>query len=186
MVSACFTGVRACAASWRPNPKRPETISDKRPSDLGWQDAFCQARLAGSDRLPPGLKVLMVAGRSLREEYGSLYDGKATNLRFEFRGQIDARLEEVDLIATPTTPTKAFRLLGGPVGLREVVESRATSMALNTYPTNVSGHPSFCVPCGRGKNGLPIGLQLTGRRFDESTLFRAEERVERGREGAGG
>ena len=157
--------------------------------NLGWQDAFAKARRAGSDRLPPVLKVLMVAGRYLREEYGSLYYGKATNLRFEFRRQVDALLEEVDVIATPTTPTKAFRLLGNPVGLREVVESRATSMALNTYPTNVSGHPSLSVPCGRGEHGLPIGLQLTGRRFDERTLFRAAERVERmerGQAAAGG
>ena len=43
----------------------------------------------------------------------------------------------------------------------------------NTCPTNLTGHPALSVPCGFGENGLPIGLQLMGRRWVESTLFRA-------------
>ena len=46
-------------------------------------------------------------------------------------------------------------------------------MNRNTCPTNLTGHPALSVPCGFGENGLPIGLQLMGRRWEESTLFRA-------------
>ena len=145
---------------------------------IAWQDAFAKARRTGSDRLPPVLKVLMVVGKYLRRDYGSVYFSKATNLRFAFRQQLDALFEDVDLIATPTTPTKAFPLVDHPVSLREVVESRATSMAMNTYPTNTTGHPSLSLPCGIGEHNLPIGLQLVGRPFDEFTCFRAGSRLE--------
>lgn len=140
--------------------------------NVSWQDAFAKARRSQADLLPPVLKVLMIVGKYMRREYGSVYFSKATNLRFAFRRQLDALLEDVDVLATPTTPTKAFRLVDHPVGLREVVEARATSMALNTYPTNLSGHPSLTLPCGRGEHGLPIGLQLVGRHFDEGRIFR--------------
>ncbi len=142
--------------------------------NLAWQDAFAKARIAGSDRLPPVLKVLMIVGNYLRRDYGSVYYGKATNLRHTLRRQLDALLgSEFDMLATPTTPTKAFRLVKHRVSLREVVEARATSMAMNTYPTNVSGHPSLSLRCGVGENNLPIGLQLVGPRFGERALFRA-------------
>jgi amidase len=140
--------------------------------NLAWQDAFAKARRTGSDLLPPVMKVMMVVGKYMRREYGSTYFSKATNLRFDFRRKLDALFDEVDAIATPTTPTKAFPLVGHRVGLREVVERRATSMAVNTYPTNLSGNPSISQPCGLGEHGLPIGLQLTARHFEEDTLFR--------------
>lgn len=147
--------------------------------NVAWQDAFAKARFASSDRLPPVLKVLMIVGKYLRRDYGSTYFGKATNLRFAFRQQMDRLLdEEFDILATPTTPTKAFRLVDHPVSLREVVESRATSMAMNTYPTNVSGHPSLSLPCGVGENNLPIGLQLVGAQFGERRLFQAGSALE--------
>jgi amidase len=147
--------------------------------NLSWQDAFAKARRTGGDLLPPVLKVLMVAGKYMRREYGSTYFSKATNLRFDFRRKLDALFADVDVLATPTTPTKAFALVDHPVGLREVVEARATSMALNTYPTNLSGHPSISLPCGRGDHGLPIGLQFVAPAFDEMALFRVADRFER-------
>ena len=147
--------------------------------NLSWQDAFAKARRSGSDLLPPVLKVLMVVGKYMRREYGSTYFSKATNLRFDFRRKLDGLFENVDVIATPTTPTKAFQLVDHPVGLREVVEARATSMALNTYPTNLSGHPSITLPCGRGEHDLPIGLQLVAPHFGEIALFQVADRYER-------
>jgi amidase len=152
--------------------------------NLAWQDAFGKARRTAADLLPPVMKVLMVVGKYMRREYGSVYFSKATNLRFDFRRRFDALFDQVDVIATPTTPTKAFRLVDHPVGLREVVEARATSMALNTYPTNLSGHPSISLPCGRGENNLPIGLQFVAPHFAESLLFRVASSYERSFAGA--
>lgn len=140
--------------------------------DVNWQEAFGKARRAGSDGFPPLLKVLMVLGKYLRREYCSTYFSKAQNLRFVMTQQVDRLFDEVDVLVTPTTPTKAFKLIKEPLGLREMAP-RAPSMAQNTSPTNVTGHPSVTVPCGRGENGLPIGLQFIGKRFSESQLLRA-------------
>ena len=79
--------------------------------DLSWQEAFANARRTGSDNFPPMLKALMVVGKYLRRDYRSLYFSKATNLRFAARQEVDRVLDEVDLLVTPTTPMKAFRLL---------------------------------------------------------------------------
>jgi amidase len=140
--------------------------------NLGWQEAFGKARRAGSDCFPPVLKVLIILGKYLRREYGGIYLSKALNLRFAMREQVNRLFEEFDVLVTPTIPMKAFRLLDHPVSAAEVVRSRATSMGQNTYPTNVTGHPSLTVPCGRGSECLPIGLQLIGQHFGESLLFR--------------
>jgi amidase len=50
-------------------------------------------------------------------------------------------------------------------------------MLANTSPFDLTGHPSLSIPCAKS-NGLPVGLMLTGRHFDESTLFRAAHAFE--------
>jgi len=54
---------------------------------------------------------------------------------------------------------------------------RATEMLVNTCPTGVSHHPALSVPCGRS-DGLPIGMMLIGRHFDEATIYRAAHAFE--------
>ena len=53
----------------------------------------------------------------------------------------------------------------------------ALNMQANTCSFDVSGHPAFTLPCG-GKNGLPIGLMLVGRHFDETTLIKLASAIE--------
>ena len=85
---------------------------------------------------------------------------------------MDEAFEGVDVLVTPTTPMKAIALAGSVKG--GSWEGRgAIDMNRNTCPSNLTGHPALSVPSGVGANGLPIGLQLMGRRWDESTLFRA-------------
>ena len=140
--------------------------------DPSWQEAFGKARRAGSDGFPTLLKVWMVAGKYLRRRYSSVYWSKAQNLRTAFAASMDRALEGVDVLATPTTPMKAIELAGsvrdGSWEGRGVID-----MNRNTCPSNLTGHPALSVPCGVGAGGLPIGLQLMGRRWDEGTLFRA-------------
>ena len=114
----------------------------------------------------------MVAGKYLRRRYSSVYWSKAQNLRTAFAASMDRALEEVDVLATPTTPMKAIELAGS---VRDGSwEGRGgIDMNRNTCPSNLTGHPALSVPCGVGAGGLPIGLQLMGRRWDEGTLFRA-------------
>ena len=68
----------------------------------------------------------------------------------------------------PTTPMRAPRLEAG-LGLKDLVR-RSAAAGQNTSPFNLSGHPALNLPCGL-RDGLPIGLQLVGRRWKESTLF---------------
>jgi aspartyl-tRNA(Asn)/glutamyl-tRNA(Gln) amidotransferase subunit A len=81
-------------------------------------------------------------------------------------------LKEVDVLVAPTVPIAAL-----VVGQREVDiggHKEAIDMALTrlTGPTNLSGLPSLSVPCGLTGSGLPVGLQLIGRPFDEATVYR--------------
>ncbi|WP_346837240.1 amidase [Microbulbifer sp. SAOS-129_SWC] len=76
-----------------------------------------------------------------------------------------------DLLLTPTLPITAFK------AGREVPEdwssTRWPSWTPFTYPFNLTGQPALSVPCGFSSDGLPIGLQLVGRRFDDATVLRA-------------
>lgn len=140
--------------------------------DVGWQQAFGDARRARSDLFPPYVKMLMVLGAYLRRDLGSVYFGKATNLRWAMRRDFDRLFDELDVVVTPTIPKKAFRLLQERPGMERMAE-RAAGMCQNTYPTNVTGNPSLSLPCGRGEHGLPIGLQIIGRHFTDATVLRA-------------
>ena len=119
----------------------------------------------------------MATGRYLRREGKSLYFSKATNLRFAARAEVDNLFDTVDVLVTPTTPMKAFRLLTEPPGAREMA-ARAGAMCQNTYPLNVTGHPAMSMPIGRGEHDLPIGMQLIGPYFSESRLLKLAQGLE--------
>jgi amidase len=71
----------------------------------------------------------------------------------------------------PTIPFPATRIPPADVPREEYVDA-ALNMQQNTCPFDVTGHPAFTIPCAR-VDGLPIGLMLVGRHFDEATLLRA-------------
>ncbi len=153
--------------------------------DIGWQEAFANARRAGSGDFPPILKIIMATGKHLRREGKSLYFSKATNLRYAARQEMDRVLESFDTLVTPTIPMKAFRLLDKRPTLKEMA-NRAGAMCQNTYPLNVTGHPAVSVPIGLGKHGLPIGLQLIGPYLSEARLLRIAATLEATFEGGSG
>ena len=145
--------------------------------DVNWQDAFGKARRAGIG-IPPMFKIFMVLSKYLRREYCSTYFSKAQNLRVHLTQQVDRLLDEVDVLVTPTTPMRVLKLMTEPFhGLRKIA-TRTGFTLQNTCPTNITGHPSLTVPCGVDENGLPVGIQLIGRRFQESTLFRVAYTLE--------
>jgi aspartyl-tRNA(Asn)/glutamyl-tRNA(Gln) amidotransferase subunit A len=79
---------------------------------------------------------------------------------------------EVDVLLTPTIPEPAPPLAditAGPVG---AVIARMTRFARFTRPFNGLGLPALSVPCGLSPQGLPLGLQIVGRPFDEATVLR--------------
>ncbi len=82
-------------------------------------------------------------------------------------------LEAVDLLATPTTPIVAARIGQETIRYGGVEESILMAMIRCTAPFNATGLPALSLPCGFTRAGLPVGLQLVGRPFDESTVLRA-------------
>src|SRR6267154_2478893 len=84
--------------------------------------------------------------------------------------KLGATVEEVSL-PMPTMPMKATPLPPADAP-RELYIQRAFEMVPNTAPFNASGHPAMSLPCGMS-DGLPVGLMLVGKYFDESTIYRA-------------
>lgn len=151
--------------------------------DVAWQQAFADARRARGDAFPPYMKMLMILGAYLRRDHGSVYFGKATNLRFRMRQEFDRLFDRFDVILTPTIPMKALKLLTAPPSIEELGQ-RAAGMCQNTYPLNVTGNPALTLPCGEGENGLPIGLQIIARHFHDATAIRVAHAFEEAASGA--
>ena len=81
--------------------------------------------------------------------------------------------DKYDLLITPTVAVPPFEL--DSYGPREIAGSRVSPLSWMafTYPFNITGQPAASVPCGWTDDGLPIGLQIVGRRFDDVTVLRA-------------
>lgn len=124
---------------------------------------------AQAQDLPHQVKFVVMIGSYLNQAYhGRLY-AKAQNQRRALRAAYDAILEKVDVLVMPTTPNKAHRY-DPQRSLRELID-HGWNMLGNTAPFDMTGHPSLSVPCGKSQ-GLPVGLMITGRHFDDATLLR--------------
>ena len=115
---------------------------------------------------------IMLGTYALSAGYYDAYYGKAQKVRTLIRRDFEAAFAKVDVIVGPTTPSCAFKH-----GEKE----DPLAMYLNdifTVPANLSGNPGISVPCGFSTAGLPIGLHLVGRAFDEATLLRVAHAYE--------
>jgi aspartyl-tRNA(Asn)/glutamyl-tRNA(Gln) amidotransferase subunit A len=99
---------------------------------------------------------------------------KASRLRDVLRRQILAALEEVDVLVMPTSSVPATLIPDGPgLGTKEDVIAGFKGRRGFTAPFNLANLPALSINCGFTASGLPIGLQMAGKAFDEATLFRA-------------
>jgi amidase len=146
--------------------------------NVDWQTAFGKFRRSRADDFSPRLKLFMILGKYLRREYLSTYYSKAQNLRLTLRQQVDDVLRTVDVLAMPTTPQKPFQLVES-IDAR-ALHTRGPNMTDNTVPFDLTGHPALTVPCGTSA-GLPVGLQLVGRHWQERLLFGLGRLVEEAR-----
>jgi aspartyl-tRNA(Asn)/glutamyl-tRNA(Gln) amidotransferase subunit A len=128
-------------------------------------DMYSKTRAAGF-----GTEVkrrVMLGTYALSAGYYDAYYGQAQKVRTLVRRDFQQAFERVDLIVAPTTPGVAFKM-----GEKE----DPIQMYLNdilTIPVNLAGLPGLSIPGGFTQTGLPIGLQLIGRAFDEALLLRA-------------
>ncbi len=98
---------------------------------------------------------------------------KASLEQLEYWDGIRSFFEQYDLLLTPTVAVPPFEL--GKFEVREIAGVKVSPIdwISFTYPFNITGQPAASVPCGWTDDGLPIGLQIVGRRFDDVTVLRA-------------
>jgi aspartyl-tRNA(Asn)/glutamyl-tRNA(Gln) amidotransferase subunit A len=86
--------------------------------------------------------------------------------------EFDRALQGIDVLLTPTLPITAPEIGQRDLSIGDYEESVRSGLTRFTGPTDLTGHPSLSVPCGLTGSGLPVGMQIIGRRFDEATLYR--------------
>jgi amidase len=124
-----------------------------------------------ADELSETLKITMVLGEYFIKHYRGHYYAKAQNLSRQLKLAYDTALSDYDLLLMPTLPLTATPLPPAGAPVEEIVQ-RAFEMLPNTCPFDVTGHPAMSVPCGMVE-GLPVGMMLIGKHWDEATIYRA-------------
>ncbi|HET9838781.1 MAG TPA: Asp-tRNA(Asn)/Glu-tRNA(Gln) amidotransferase subunit GatA [Candidatus Angelobacter sp.] len=116
---------------------------------------------------------IMLGTYALSSGYYDAYYLKAQRVRTLLTRDFEQAFQKVDAIVTPTAPTPAFKLG------EKADDPLAMYLAdIYTVTADLAGVPGISVPCGRSSSGLPIGLQVLGRHFDESTVLRLAAAVE--------
>ena len=110
---------------------------------------------------------IMLGTFALSAGYQDAYYRKAQKARTLIKSDFDAAFEKIDVIATPTSPTPAFK-----IGERTADPLQMYLCDVMTTPASHAGLPGISVPCGFVESGLPVGLQLLAAPFDEETLLR--------------
>src|SRR5690625_2512304 len=127
-------------------------------------DMFKQSRAEGFGEEVK--RRLLIGSTVLSGEFNEAFFRKAQQVRTLIANDFKVAFEKYDVIVGPTTPTPAFKFgeLGDPL-----------TMYMNdmlTVPVNLAGLPALSVPSGFTEAGLPLGLQIIGKHFDEATIYR--------------
>jgi len=116
----------------------------------------------------PEVKRRIILGTYvLSAGYYDAYYRKASQVRTLMKTDFDDAFRKVDVILTPTAPTAAFR-----IGEKVQDPLQMYLSDIFTIPVNLAGIPAMSIPCGFSREGLPIGLQMMAKHFDEGTLLR--------------
>ena len=111
---------------------------------------------------------IMLGTYVLSSGYYDAYYKKACLIRDEINREFDAVFEKCDVLIAPTAPNTAF-----PLNYKSASPVEMYLSDICTVPVNIAGVPAISVPCGEDNKGLPIGMQIIGRRFDEATILQA-------------
>lgn len=117
-------------------------------------------------------KMGVVVAHYMRERYQGVFYGRAQNQARVLTAAYNKILAEADLVLMPTTPQTAHLMTESVEKDRKAYVAQALNMVRNTAAFDLTGHPSISVPV-HGVSGLPIGLMLTGRHFEDATVLRA-------------
>ncbi len=132
--------------------------------DHDWHTTYSEIRAQGFGEEVK--RRILLGTYALSAGYMDKYYLKALKVRTLIKQDFERALKSTDVLIAPTMPTPAFKLG------EKISDPLTLYMAdVNTVPINLSGVPSVSLPCGFS-NGLPIGLQIMGKHFDEETIIR--------------
>jgi aspartyl-tRNA(Asn)/glutamyl-tRNA(Gln) amidotransferase subunit A len=104
---------------------------------------------------------------------------KGQRVRALIRDEVDRALGKLDVLVCATTPMPAPAVGQNEVAIGAETQPVRPNLIRFTRPFNLTGHPAASVPCGFTSAGLPVGLQIIGRPFDEATVLRAADAYQR-------
>ena len=132
-----------------------------------------QYEITRGDLFGPEVKRRIMLGTfALASGYYDQYYGRAQKVRTLMVQEFAQAFEQVDLLASPTSPSVAF-----PLGDRTADPYAMYLADVCTIPVSLAGVPAISIPCGLS-DGLPVGLQLAGPAFSENRLFDAAHAIE--------
>ena len=152
---------------------------------FNWQGLYVTSMLdfhsawkSRADELSDTLKNTMLLGHYMVSRYRGHYYAKAQNLVRRLRRAYDEVLARYDLLLMPTLPMVATPLPAADAPIAEILQE-GFGMLANTPQFDCTHHPAMSLPCGR-VDGLPVGMMLVAKAFDEETIYRAAAAFERG------
>jgi aspartyl-tRNA(Asn)/glutamyl-tRNA(Gln) amidotransferase subunit A len=136
-------------------------------------DVYFKTRTEGFG--PEPKRRIMIGAHALSSGYYDAYYLKAQKVRALIKKDFDDAFKDVDVIVGPTAPNTAFKIgekVSDPLAL--YLED------IYTVPLNLAGLPGISIPCGLGnESGMPVGFQIIGKSFDESTMLRVAHHLEK-------
>jgi amidase len=180
---------RIGAAIWLPIAAEGATVQMMLGNGFGfnWQGLYVTSMLdyhsgwrERANELSDTLKNTMLLGHYMVKHHRGHYYAKAQNLVRRLRAAYDAMLASYDLLLMPTLPLVATKLPEDNAPIAEILQ-RAFEVLPNTAPFDCTHHPAMSLPCGFA-DGLPVGLQLIGKLYDESAIYRAAAAFEEGQD----
>lgn len=137
---------------------------------------YARQRIERGAELSKTVKLVGLSGTYTFGHGGGSYYAMARNLALDLRAAYDDALSSYDVLVMPTLPYTAPELVGLDAGLDSYLPT-ALGMIGNCAPFDVTGHPAASVPAGL-VNGLPAGLMIVGRHFDDATVLRVAHTFE--------
>lgn len=129
------------------------------------QEMYCKTKTSGFG--PEVRRRILLGTYVLSSGYYDAYYLKAQKVRSLIRRDFVRAFELCDVILTPTSPTPAFK-----IGEKTADPLEMYLSDIYTISVNLAGIPGLSIPCGLTKAGLPVGLQILGKAFDEETVLR--------------
>jgi aspartyl-tRNA(Asn)/glutamyl-tRNA(Gln) amidotransferase subunit A len=170
---ARYDGVRyGLRAPLKGASQPPRRAGDRDEEEDALRLMYSRTRARGFG--PEVKRRIMLGTYVLSAGYYDAYYLKAQQVRTLILRDYDRAFQQADVVAMPTVPLPAFRL-----GERTADPLEMYLTDVFTVSANLTGLPAISIPCGVARTCLPVGFQLTGRRFDEATLLRLADAYER-------